>query len=52
MNHLKSFLCQDEGVTAIEYALIALGIAVVIVVAVAAVGTSLIPVFNTVASKI
>ena len=38
---LKEFLKNDEGVTAIEYGLIAALIAVVIVVAITAIGTRL-----------
>lgn len=44
---------QDEsGATAIEYALIASGIAVVIITAVKSVGTNLTGVFNNVASNL
>lgn len=52
MTILKNFLRQDEGVTAIEYGLIAALIAVVIITAVTLVGTNLTATFNTIASKI
>jgi pilus assembly protein Flp/PilA len=43
---------SEEGVTAIEYGLIAALIAVVIITAVALVGTNLNTTFNTIAGKI
>lgn len=43
---------DERGVTAIEYGLIAALIAVVIIVAVTAVGTSLQEVFNTISSQL
>ena len=49
---VMSFLKNDSGATAIEYGLIAAGIAVVIIVAVQAVGTSLQGTFNTVAGAV
>ena len=48
MNFIKNFIREEDGVTAIEYGLIAALIAVVIVGAVAVVGTQL----NTVFQKI
>jgi len=45
-------LSDDQGATAIEYALIAALIATVIVTAVTAVGTSLTTTFNSVATAI
>jgi pilus assembly protein Flp/PilA len=45
---VKSFFCDEDGVTAIEYGLIASLIAVVIILAVTGVGTSLDAVFTTV----
>ena len=42
----------EEGVTAIEYGLIAALIAVVIVTAITLVGTNLTATFNTIASKL
>ncbi|OJW53358.1 MAG: pilus assembly protein [Alphaproteobacteria bacterium 41-28] len=52
MTILKNFLRQDEGVTAIEYGMIAALIAVVIIAAVTAVGTTLLNVFNKIAASI
>jgi pilus assembly protein Flp/PilA len=49
---VQRFLKGEEGVTAIEYGLIAALIAVVIITAVQLVGTNLTAVFNTVASKL
>ena len=48
----KSFMRDEEGVTAIEYGLIAALIAVAIIVSVTAVGTDLAAVFNHVAGKL
>jgi pilus assembly protein Flp/PilA len=48
MNKVMQFLREEEGVTAIEYGLIAALIAVVIIGAVTAVGGSLQTVFNAV----
>ena len=48
----KQLLNHENGITSIEYALIGSLIAVVIAVAVAAVGTNLIPIFNTVAAAL
>ena len=46
------FLKDTSGVTAIEYGLIAAGIAVVIIVAVQATGTSLNQTFNSVSGAL
>ena len=46
------FLRDESGVTAMEYGLIAACIAVVIIAAVQAVGTSVTGVFNTVAAAL
>jgi pilus assembly protein Flp/PilA len=46
------FASETSGVTAIEYGLIAALLAVVIIVAVAAVGTSLSTTFSTVAGSL
>lgn len=46
---LGRFRREDKGVTAIEYGLLAALIAVVIIIAVAAIGTGLNTTFNTVA---
>lgn len=52
MIFLKEFLRQDEGVTAIEYALIVALIATVIVAAVTTVGVKLKVPFSTIAASI
>ena len=46
------FLLNESGATAIEYGLIAAGIAVVIITAVQLVGTNLTTTFNSVASAV
>lgn len=48
----KRFVLDKQGVTAIEYGLIAALIAVTIIVAVALVGTDLNAVFNTISSDL
>ncbi len=48
----KQFARDEEGVTAIEYGLIAALIAVVIIVGVSAVGTNLNALFNYIAGKL
>ena len=48
----QNFLREDDGVTAIEYGLIAALIAVVIIVAVRSVGTNLTAVFTRVATEL
>lgn len=52
MRTLKNFIRQDEGVTAIEYGLIAALIAVVIIGIVGTVGTDLKGVFQSVANSL
>lgn len=52
MKKLMSFLKNEEGVTAIEYGLIATLIAVAIVGTVTAVGTALNGTFSTVNTKL
>ena len=53
MRHLLTqFLCNQKGATAIEYALVAGGIAMAIVAAVNSVGSNLGPIFNNVASNL
>ena len=52
MNFIKNFIAEEDGVTAIEYGLIAALIAAVIVVAVKLVGTNLTAVFNNIAGKL
>jgi pilus assembly protein Flp/PilA len=49
---LTNFMREEEGATAIEYGLIASLIAVVIILAITAIGTNLSTTFNTVASNI
>jgi pilus assembly protein Flp/PilA len=49
---IRKFLKDESGATAIEYGLIAALIAVVIIVAVTNVGTSLNGIFTTVDSKL
>ena len=49
---IQKFVRDEEGVTAIEYGLIAALIAIVIIVAVTAVGTKLNIIFTTVASAL
>jgi pilus assembly protein Flp/PilA len=46
---IKNFACEEDGVTAIEYGLIAALIAIVIIGAVTVVGDRLCATFNTVA---
>ena len=48
----KTFLSEQDGATAIEYALIASLIAVVIIAAVTLVGTTLDGTFNTIATNL
>jgi pilus assembly protein Flp/PilA len=48
----RRFLRYDSGATAIEYGLIAAGIAVVIITAVQLVGTNLSTTFNSVANSV
>jgi pilus assembly protein Flp/PilA len=52
MEKMKRFLKDEEGVTAIEYGLIAALIAVVIITAVALIGTNLTATFNDVAGHL
>ena len=49
---IRNFLREEEGVTAIEYGLIAALIAVVIIVAVTAIGTNLDVVFQFIADEL
>ena len=49
---LKSFIKKDEGVTAIEYGLIAALIAVVIIVAITLVGTELEKTFTAISTAL
>jgi pilus assembly protein Flp/PilA len=52
MNFIKNFMAEEDGVTAIEYGLIAALIACVIITAVALVGTNLDLTFDRVGSNI
>jgi pilus assembly protein Flp/PilA len=52
MEKIKRFLKNEEGVTAIEYGLIAALIALVIIVSVALIGTNLNTAFNNVATHL
>lgn len=52
MNFIKKFIREEDGVTAIEYGLIAALIAIVIIAAVTTVGTRLRTVFNSVATAL
>ena len=52
LTSLKRFVREEEGVTAIEYGLIAALIAIVIIVAVRAVGQNLSAVFNNIATTL
>ena len=49
---VKNFIKEEEGVTAIEYGLIAALIAVGIIVATTAVGDNLVLVFNRIATEL
>jgi pilus assembly protein Flp/PilA len=49
---LKSFFADESGATAIEYGLIAAGIALAIIAAVNGVGTSLTAKFNLISTKL
>ena len=52
LNWLKSLIEQDEGVTAIEYGLIAALIAVVIIAAITIVGQELTTTFETISGAL
>ncbi len=52
IQQLRTFLKSEDGVTAIEYGLIAALIALAIIVAVTAVGTGLSAVFSSVSTSI
>lgn len=52
VNFIKQFARDEEGVTAIEYGLIAALIAVVIIAAVTLVGTGVAATFNAVAAQL
>ncbi len=52
MSTVKNFIREDNGVTAIEYGLIAALIAVVIIAAITLVGTNLSAKFQYIATKL
>lgn len=52
MNLIKNFIREEDGVTAIEYGLIAALIAVVIIAAVTIVGTQLRATFNSIGTSL
>lgn len=52
MNFIKNFIREEDGVTAIEYGLIAALIAVVIIASVTIVGTQLRAVFSSIGSSL
>ena len=52
MERLKRFLKDEDGVTAIEYGLIAALIAVAIILAITAVGGNLKTIFNHIAGEL
>lgn len=52
MTFIKKFIREEDGVTAIEYALMAALIAGVIIAAVTLLGTNIKAAFNTIAGKI
>ena len=52
MDFLKGFIRDEDGVTAIEYGLIAALIAVVIIISVTAVGTNLVTVFEAIGTAL
>ncbi|MBY0273072.1 MAG: Flp family type IVb pilin [Alphaproteobacteria bacterium] len=52
MIYVKNFLRQDDGVTAIEYGLIAALIAVVIIGAVGTIGSKINTAFTTIANSL
>lgn len=51
-NMIKSFLVSEDGATAIEYGLIAAGIAVAIIATVMGLGTTLNTTFSTVSGAL
>ena len=52
LNTIKAFVRDEEGATAIEYGLIAGGIAVVIIVAVGLAGDALVAMFTAIATAL
>ena len=52
MNILRNFIADESGATAIEYGLIAAGIAIAIITAVKGVGSQLSTNFDTIKTKL
>ncbi len=52
MEKLRAFLRDQSGATAIEYALIAAGISIVIIVSVTSIGTTLNSTFSSVTTQL
>jgi pilus assembly protein Flp/PilA len=52
MNHIRRFLKDESGATAIEYSLIAAGIALAIISAVQGTGTALKTKFTTISTSL
>ena len=52
MKHVRAFLKDESGATAIEYGLIAAGIAIAIITAVNGVGTKLSSTFKTISTSL
>ena len=52
LQHLKTFMHDEEGASAVEYGLLVALIAAVIIAAVAAIGTNMSAKFTTVADKL
>lgn len=52
MDFLKQLIVEERGVSSIEYALVGLLIAVVIVSGVASVGTQVLQLYNNLATKV
>ena len=52
LKSVKQLFANEKGATAIEYGLIAGGIAIVIIVAVGLAGDALVAMFNTIASAL
>jgi pilus assembly protein Flp/PilA len=52
LKSVKRFFANEKGATAIEYGLIAGGIAIVIIVAIGLAGDALVAMFNTIATAL
>ena len=52
VKHLRAFLKDESGATAIEYGLIAAGVALAIITAVKGVGTKLNTTFSSISSQL